>query len=259
MSSLSLHDVSFAYGPRRALEQVSLELAPGRLVGLVGPNGAGKTTLLKVAAGLLVPEAGEVRYGARLLGEVPLRARAALRAYVPQGIGEPFSYRVSEIVAMGQAFASRFYAAPTPGPTVRLALDEVGFCGDAERPFGELSGGERQLVLVARAFVQGAGVLILDEATSHLDLKHKSILVRALKRRVRRGVSVLWSVHDLALAALACDEIVVLKDGVVVAAGEPASALSAETVSRVYDVSVLSGRHPVHGGPTVDLDPSAWS
>jgi len=258
-SSLSLRQLSFAFGARRVLHDITLDFGPGRLVGLVGPNGAGKTTLLKLAAGLLVPAAGEVLYDGHSLAHLSVRARAPLRAYVAQGLGEPFPYQVDEMVAMGQAFASRTYSAPQPGEAVHAALAEVGFLGDPARRFDELSGGERQLVVLARALVQGARVLILDEATSHLDLKHKSALVAALKRRARQGVLVLWSVHDLGLAALACDEVVVLKDGGVVAAGSPRQALDAATVARVYEVPVLVGTHAGHGAPTVELDPAAWA
>jgi iron complex transport system ATP-binding protein len=256
MLALEATDVRFAYGTRRALDGASLRVEAGRIVGLVGPNGSGKTTLLKVVAGIL-PGEGEVRYGGQPLASLSGRERARRRSYVAQDDPEPFPYRVDEVVAMGLAHLSPLFAAPSPGPWVAAALAEVGFDKGLDRRYDALSGGERQLVRIARTLVQAAPLLLLDEPTSHLDLKHRAAIVKALKRRVAAGAAVVWSVHDLGLATAVCDELVLLKDGRVLASGAPA-ALAPERLREAYEVDLLVGTHPVLGTPTIDLDPAAW-
>jgi iron complex transport system ATP-binding protein len=257
MSALSLRDVRFSYGARRAVDGVTLEVLAGKVVALVGPNGSGKTTLLKLAAGLLTGT-GQVSYAAAPLPTLTPRARAVHRAYVAQDDPEPFPYRVDEVVAMGLAHRHRFFAAPAPGPAVVEALAEVGYDGGLERRYDALSGGERQLVRLARGLVQGAGLLLLDEPTSHLDLKHRAAIVRALRRRAAAGVAVLWSIHDLSLAVKACDQVVVLRAGRVLARGRP-DELTAAQLREAYDVDLVLGTHPTLGTPTIELDPAQWS
>jgi iron complex transport system ATP-binding protein len=256
--SLLARDLHFGYGGKPVLRGVDLEAPPGSIVGLVGPNGAGKTTLLKLAAGLLLPSAGELFYGGDNLSRLSMRQRASRRAFVPQSVSEPFPYRVDEMVAMGRAHTSRTYNAPRPGAAEAEALAEVGFAADPSRRFDELSGGEQQQVLVARALVQASALLILDEPLSHLDLKHRAAIVVALKRRARAGAAVLWSVHDLRLASQVCDRLVMLHEGRVIATGSPEEVLSAELVSAVYKVPVVIERQPSLGTTSVDLDPRQW-
>lgn len=256
MPALEAVGVQFAYGARRALGGVDLRVESGRIVGLVGPNGSGKTTLLKLVAGILEGE-GDVRYGGQALASLSGRERARRRAYVAQDDPEPFPYRVDEVVAMGLAHTSPFFAAPAPGAWVVDALAEVGFGGGLDRRYDALSGGERQLVRIARALVQGASLLLLDEPTSHLDLKHRAAIVKALKRRVAAGAAVVWSVHDLGLATAVCDELVLLKNGRVLVSGAPGS-LDPQKLREAYEVDLLVGTHPVLGTPTIDLDPAAW-
>jgi iron complex transport system ATP-binding protein len=257
MTALSLQAVHFAYGARRAVDGVALDVSAGKVVALVGPNGSGKTTLLKLAAGILTGR-GQISYDGEALSGLSPRARAARRAYVAQDDPEPFPYRVDEVVAMGLAHRHRFFAAPAPGTAVAEALAEVGYDGGLDRRYDALSGGERQLVRLARGLVQGAGLLLLDEPTSHLDLKHRAAIVRALRRRAAAGVAVLWSIHDLALAVKACDQVVVLRAGRVLASGRP-TELTAAQLREAYDVDLVLGTHPTLGTPTIDLDPAQWS
>jgi iron complex transport system ATP-binding protein len=235
-----------------------LEVAAGEVVGLIGPNGAGKSTLMRCLAGL-VPAVGDIRYAGVPLAALTARSRAAARAYVAQGLDTEFPYRVEEIVAMGLSHQSLWFSAPHAPDRVRQVLAEVGFEIPFERRFGELSGGERQQVLVARALIQDAPLLLLDEPTSALDLRHRAAILSALRARARRGAAVLLSMHDLSLAALACDKLLLLSTGRIVAAGAPRDVLTAERVSEVYRVPVVCGRHPAAATPTIELDPTPWN
>jgi iron complex transport system ATP-binding protein len=255
---LSCRELRFAYGDRPVLRGVSLTIAAGKVTGLVGPNGAGKTTLLRCLAGVARGE-GEICYGKRSLAALTTRERAAQRAYVAQSLEAVLPYRAGDVVAMGLAHRSALFAAPAAPASVRAVLAEVGFEPPPEQLFTRLSGGERQQVLVARALVPDAGILLLDEPTSALDLRHRHAVIAALRRRARTGATVLVSLHDLNLAALACDELVVLADGAVVASGPPVAVLTAELVRQVYGVAVAVAAHPHSGAPMVQLDPRGWA
>lgn len=258
MTALAARQIEFAFAVAPVLRKVSLELAEGEVVGLVGPNGSGKTTLLRCLAGLLSVR-GEICYGDQLLEDLSQRERAWRRAYVPQTVGVAFPYRVRDVVGMGLAARTRFYGAPLGSERIDAALAEVGFELSHDRRFDRLSGGERQQVVVARALVQETGIVLLDEPTSALDLRHRAAIIRALRRRARESAAVLVSLHDLNLAALACDRLLLLADGEVVANGSPAEVLTQERVEQIYGVPVACGIHPQGGAPTVQLDPRAWS
>lgn len=253
MTRLVARDVRFAYGHQAILRGVSLTAEAGSLVGLVGPNGSGKTTLIRCLAGLL-GASGEIQYDGESLAALPTRRRATLRAYVPQGVGAAFPYSAREIAAMGLACRSRFYGVVRADERIDEVLDEVGFEPSPDQRFDRLSGGERQQVVVARALVQDASILLLDEPTSALDLKHRAAIVGALRRRATSGAAVVVSLHDLNLAAAACDRLVLLDDGLVAAEGRPNEVLQREILERVYDVPVLCTEHPAHGGMLVDVD-----
>ena len=236
MTRLTVEQLDFSYGKRQVLKQVSLEVAAGEIVGLVGPNGSGKTTLLKIASGLLSGYRGTVSYEGKPITRMSRRQVAESCAYVHQETWQPFAYRVADMVAMGRAHANRWYRASNNNAVLHEALAEVGLDLDANRLMNELSGGERQLVLLARALVQTDRLLVLDEPVSHLDLKHKRAIVNALKKRAQQGSAVLWSVHDLQLAALICDTIYLLYQGDIAAKGPPEKALESDILSKVFDV-----------------------
>lgn len=256
MTALAARGIEFAYGALPVLRAVSVEMGAGEVVGLVGPNGSGKTTLLRCLAGLLRAE-GEIRYGARSLEALSQRQRAHRRAYVPQSVAVAFPYRVRDVVGMGLASRTRFYGAPHDSERIDNALSEVGFEPSSDQRFDRLSGGERQQVVVARALVQDATLLLLDEPTSALDLKHRAAIIGALRRRASAGAAVLASMHDLNLAAMACDRLLLLAAGEIVAEGTPAEVLTQEMVERVYGVPVACSSKD--GVPMVQLDPRAWS
>jgi iron complex transport system ATP-binding protein len=257
VTALTATRLCCSYGARQVLFDVDVTVRPGEVVGLIGPNGAGKSTLVRALAGLS-PATGDIRYSDTPLAALSERQRAARRAYVAQGLDTAFPYRVDEVVAMGLSHQSLWFSAPHAPTRVAAALAEVQFDAAPARRLTELSGGERQQVLVARALIQDAPLLLLDEPTSALDLRHRAAILTALRARARRGAAVLLSIHDLNLAALACDTLILLSAGRVAACGPPAAVLTAERVSEVYRVPVVRGQHPQRSTPTVELDPTPW-
>ncbi|MEX2533994.1 MAG: ABC transporter ATP-binding protein [Trueperaceae bacterium] len=238
--SLLAKEVTLGYEKIPVVREASLELRPGEVLGLVGPNGSGKSTLLRALSGVERPWKGEV-----LLDCVPLRRlrrhQVARRIAVAQQGGElPDGFRAAELVAMGRS--------PHLGPLARegekdralieWAMRQTGVWELRKRRMWELSGGEKQRVVLARALAQEPGYLLLDEPTTHLDLRYQVEILRHVREQAAAGVGVLVVLHDLNLAARGCDRLVVLSEGQVVAQGVPGEVLDHELLKRVYGTDV---------------------
>lgn len=243
--TLRFEAVAASRGGRLLLHGIDFEVRPGEIVGLAGRNGAGKTTLLQLANGLLAPTAGRV-----LLGDTPVRSmgrRAVARriALVPQDLHVPFPFRVGELVLMGRAPHQPLVGLDGEQDVARAirALARLGIEDLADRSVETLSGGERQLVLFARALVQDPGLLLLDEPTAFLDLKHRLEVLREVRRFAASGRSALVVSHDLTLAARACDRLVLIGEGEVVAVGPPERVLTPANLKRAFaiDAQVAPG------------------
>jgi iron complex transport system ATP-binding protein len=236
--ALAFENLRLRIGPREILRGVTLELGRGEMVGLAGPNGSGKTTLLRVASGVLPAGAGAVRVRGRSTASFPRRELARELAVVPQDAHVAFPFRAGEVVLMGRSP----YLGPLgfeTGADLRLAeeaMARVGIASLAERSILELSGGERQLVLVARALAQDARVLLLDEPTAHLDLRHKIVVLDLVREYVRSGRSALVVSHDLTLAARSCDRIALLREGALVATGTPADVITPQNLGTAFGI-----------------------
>jgi iron complex transport system ATP-binding protein len=256
---VEVRGVSFSYGPRQALAEVSFRAAGGELVGLVGPNGAGKSTLLRLVAGLSAPAAGTVRLAGLDPHAAPRRAVARVCALVPQEAQVAWPFTVREAVMMGRSARQGLLAIPDrlDRGAVDGALAACDLAGLADRRLDALSGGERRRVFFARALAQEPRVLLLDEPTAFLDLAHQVAAMRMALEAARAGLCVVAVLHDLNLAAQACDRIAVLSAGRVVAEGSPAEVLSAERVSQVYGVPVWRGENGATGAPVV-LPTGLW-
>jgi iron complex transport system ATP-binding protein len=230
---LSATDVHLAYGDRAVLRGVTFTARQGEVVALVGPNGAGKTTLLKVLAGILAPARGRVDV-------VQPRARSV--AYLAQAEELPAHWTVREIVELGRLPYVGFWRelASEDASAIDRAMARTTTTDLATRTVDALSGGERQRVALARALAQEPRVLLLDEPTTHLDLRHQAELFAALRQEARSGMAVVAVMHDLGFAAQA-DRCVLLADGVVVAEGAPSDSLRADVLARVFgtDIEVL--------------------
>ncbi len=254
MARLELQDVSFAYGPRRVVEQVSLAPADGTTTAIVGPNGAGKTTLLSLAGGLLEPAAGRVLLEGHDLVGVPRRAAARRIAAVPAEEEAVFPFPVRETVLLGRHPWRGAFRPVTPDDERRVddAIARAGLTHLAHRPVTALSSGERQRVAIARCLVQDAGVVLLDEPTAHLDLGQRMRMLALFRSEAREhGRTVIAVLHDLNLAAAFADRIVLLVGGRVLADGPPAEVITAEHVAEAFGTPVRIVPHPEHGAPFV--------
>ena len=250
---VDVRDASFAYGARRVLEGVSFAAHPGEFVGLVGPNGAGKSTLLRLVAGLAAPLEGSVRTAGLDPHRAPRREVARACAVVPQEPHVAWPFTVREVVMMGRsprqgllAIEDRFDRGAVEGALAACDLVPL-----ADRPLDALSGGERRRVFFARALAQEPRVLLLDEPTAFLDLGHQVAAMRMARVAARGGLCVVAVLHDLNLAAAACDRLVVLSRGRVVAEGAPAEVLTPERVREVWGVEVWRGVNAASGAPVV--------
>jgi iron complex transport system ATP-binding protein len=242
-----LTGVTVVYRGRAVVRGADLAIAPGERVALVGPNGAGKSTLLRVLAGLVVPSDGQVSLGGDPVARLPRAAIARRLAAVPGQAALPFATRVEEVVALGRLPHEDPFRGS--GPADRAAVDgaiaRVGIGALRGRDVRELSLGERQLVLIALAVAQGAPLLILDEPTVHLDLRHQVAVMELIADLNRRdGVAVLAVLHDLALAAHFFPRLVLLDGGRVVADGPPESVLTPERVRSTFGVDLAMLARP---------------
>lgn len=239
-SVLEARDVRFSYGKRLVLDGADLSLGTGEMTALLGVNGAGKSTLLRLLLGLERPSRGEVSLLGRPLGTWSRRGIARRAAYVPQAHLAPFPYSVRDVVLMGRIAGNGWlgHEGPTDHRRVREVLERIGIADFSERPYTELSGGERQLVLLARALAQDAKILVLDEPASSLDYGNQIRLLGALRGLADEGFSVLFTTHHPEHALVAADRVAVLGEGRVLVQGRPSEVLSGRTLEEIYGVEV---------------------
>jgi len=237
--------VTFSYGGAPSLTGVSMALRAGEMLGVVGPNGSGKTTLLKCLNRILEPKQGRVLLDGRDIRSMSRLDVAKDVGYVPQGsTGGPDRLPVFEVVLMGRRPRIRWQAGEGDKEKAWAVLRLLNIERLALRDFGEISGGEQQKVLIARSLAQEARVLLLDEPTSHLDIRHQLEVMGLARRLVSEdGLAAAVALHDLNLASGYCDKILMMKDGRVHAAGDAAAVLSADNIRDVYGIEAEIGYH----------------
>ncbi len=254
---IEIDSLSVGYGDSDVLRDVSLSVRAGEMVGLLGPNGSGKTTLLFAAAGVLPIRAGSIRIAGESIAEKSARDMARLIATVPQRSEVSFSFTALAVTLMGRYPHLDGWGgyAHTDVKAALEALAEVGVLHLAQRPIGELSGGEAQLVMVARALAQRTEILFLDEATSSLDAARKIRVFDLMTAKNAEGATLVCVLHDLNLAALYCRRLIFLKNGGVYADGPTEEVFTDRTLSEIYETDVRVSRHPVVGAPQAHFVP----
>lgn len=250
---LAAAGLAVGYPGRIVGQGFSLALAPGEVLALLGPNGGGKTTLLKTLLGLLPPRGGGVTLDGRPLAHWSARERALRLAYVPQAAPAGFAYSVEDLVLMGRSAHRGLFAPPTAADlaAVAAALDRMGLQPLARRPATMISGGERQLVLIARALAQDARVVVLDEPTASLDFGNQGRVLGEIRRLAAAGLAVLFTTHDPNQALRVADRALLLRDGRPLALGPVAQVLDAERLRALYGVPVKAV--PAAGGTAAFL------
>jgi len=236
----SLEDVTFAYHHRPVLEGLSLSLNDGQVTALLGPNGSGKSTLLKLLLGLLRPTRGRVLFRGRDLTTYSPKELARHVAYLPQNHRPVFAYTVEEVVLMGR-LPHKGFCVPFQARDRQLArdnLEQLGIGQLARVPYTEISGGEQQLTLLARALTQGAAVFVMDEPESALDFGNQVRLLERVASLAASGRTFLFSTHSPDHALRIAHRAVLMRDGVVLGDGVPDEAIDQESLARLYDVEV---------------------
>ncbi|NGN64269.1 heme ABC transporter ATP-binding protein [Streptomyces sp. A7024] len=238
---------SVRLGGRMVLDGVDMSVSAGEVLALVGPNGAGKSTLLAALAGDIAPEEGEIRIAGRPAAAWSAPELALRRAVLPQAAAVSFPFTVADVVRMGRAPWSGTPAEDEDDTAVASALSATELTDYADRPFTALSGGEKARAALARVLAQHTDLLLLDEPTAALDLRHQELVLRLARARAAAGAAVVVVLHDLGLAAAYADRAAVLHEGRVAAAGPPAEVFDEALLTKVYRQPVEVFPHPETG------------
>lgn len=252
--SLTAKHLSHAYADTTIIDDVNVEVEPGKILVVIGPNGAGKSSLLKLLTGELKPNAGAINFDQQPLAAWPRRELACVRAVLRQQESLSFAFTVMEMVLMGRAPHRTSHVVNNEISISALtAMDAVQF---KQRLYTELSGGEKQRVQLARCFAQiwenkQSRYLLLDEPVSALDIAHQKILMQQIKKFSNDGVGVIIALHDLNLAAQYADQVLLMNKGRVVVKGSPEAVLTAANIESVYNTTVSIVSHPELNVPQV--------
>jgi iron complex transport system ATP-binding protein len=250
---IEVNDIDIGYDEiTKILSHLSFEVADGTFFGIIGPNGSGKTTLIKALSRILAPQSGTIYLEEKELSSLSHRDLAREVSVVPQETTISFDFSVEEIVMMGRHPYQNRFSAETPEDLaiVRHAMELTNTLRFRERSVNEISGGERQRVIIARALAQQPKILLLDEATSHLDISHEMEILSII-HDLKGEVTVVAIFHDLNLAAHYCDELILLNEGRIVGMGTPAEVLTRDHIREVYGIDVVVRSNPVTGKPYV--------
>jgi iron complex transport system ATP-binding protein len=239
--SISIEGVQFGYNGTKVLKDVSFEAKPGEFIGLIGPNGSGKSTMLRLMNGILKPKVGTIFMEGKDLDTLKIEEIAKFCANVPTEFSEEFNMTVQDLVFLGRyPFAKGlWWDGQADEEMVVAALKKFGVYHLKDRKFTELSSGEAQRVLLAKAVVQCPRVMLVDEPSAHLDLRYKLEVMEHLRELLTGSVTIVIASHDLNLLAKYCDRVMILSEGTIVAFGTPEEVITPEMVERVYGVEIV--------------------
>ncbi|AKB85875.1 heme ABC transporter ATP-binding protein [Methanococcoides methylutens] len=235
---LEVNDVIVKYGTRQILNQVDLQAEEGKFVGIIGPNGSGKTTLVKTINNIIKPTAGSITIDGRSIDDMSSVEIAKNIAMVSQVISINFEFTVEDVVLMGRTPYIKGAETHEDMEIVQDAMEKTKILHLKDRFVTQLSGGELQKVIIARALAQNPKILILDEPTSHLDITNQIDILSLVKDASRKGMIVIAVIHDLNLAAYYCDKICLIRDGDLISSGTPKEVLTPSNIKTTYNIDV---------------------
>ncbi|TCS83791.1 ABC transporter ATP-binding protein [Tepidibacillus fermentans] len=247
MSLFQVNHVSHFFGQKQVLYNIHFEIEEGSILGIIGPNGSGKTTLLHAMSGLFDVDEGEILFQGEKITSYRKKELARKIAVMSQKGTPPISFTVEEVVAMGRYPWLNFFSSLSSRDLfiVKQTLHQLGLWEKRAQQVATLSGGERQLVSLARAMVQQPEVLILDEPTTYLDIGHQMVVLEHIRRWQReKGITVIMVLHDLNLAAQYCSQLLLIHDGKMESLGKVEEVIRAEEIERVYQTKLIVVNHP---------------
>jgi iron complex transport system ATP-binding protein len=256
MNAVELENITYAYGKNLVLENISFTVKHQEFFSIIGPNGSGKTTLLKIIGGILKPLTGAVKIFQEPINKIPLLVRARILSYVPQESYFAVNFSVLEVVLLGR----HPYLKPMARPRahdIEIALHCLEITGALplkDRKINELSSGERQRVVLARALASEPKILLLDEPTAFLDIKYQVEILKILKELNSKGLTIIFLTHDLNLAVLVAQRILVLSDRNIVDCDLPDKIINEDLLEKVYKVSPHVIKHPKNQKPQILLN-----
>lgn len=251
---ISVEALSVCYGPKQVLMNIDLTVGRGEVVALIGPNGAGKTTLLRAISGLLRSRSGKVSVNGQAISKLSPVERARTMAVVPQARHLPDGFTVWQTVLLGRTPYLGWLGRPSPEDQEQTAwaLERCQLTDLSGRLVQELSGGEQQRVLLARALAQATPILLMDEPTAHLDMQHQTLLLNLVRELAQEAdLAILMILHDLNLASLYADRVALLVSGQISASGSAAEVLTPSNLMTAYGVLVQVVPHPNYGTPLI--------
>jgi iron complex transport system ATP-binding protein len=258
---LETKGLSCGYGDGYVLKDISFSLSRGTVLGIIGPNGSGKTTLFRAMGGTLPRLEGNIFYLGRDIFGIPVKERAKTIAFIPQFFTVPFQYTVEQVVLMGRYPHRKRFEPFSEEDRKILAevLEETDLAGCRSSMMNSLSGGEMQRAVLAQGLCQQPDLLLLDEPTSHLDIGHQTQILDLIRRlRDRRGLTVAVILHDLNLASLYCDELMLLHRGELYKKGSVEDVLTYENIEKVYGATVVVKQNPVTKKPSIFAIPERY-
>ncbi|MFC4713124.1 adenosylcobinamide amidohydrolase [Planococcus dechangensis] len=256
---LQIENISGGYGDKKIVDSLSFQVEKGRMLGILGPNGSGKSTLMKLISGVLPPTDGEVRIDGRALADFPAKELARKMAVLPQLHAHAFSHTVRETISLGRyPHQSGWFSSwsEEDEAAVQEAMELMNVSQYETSLIEQMSGGEQQRVFVAQALAQNASILLLDEPTNHLDINHQKELLDTIKKQaIEKELTVISIFHDINLAAMYCDELLLMDGGRIVRIGEPHEVVRTHDVESVYKTRVSNHPHPELPKPQITLLP----